>query len=556
MPLRLVGRVGERTLRLLLREGTNLVGSAAECDVRLEHPTVSRTHAELRVGGGHVELRDLDSRNGTFVGQRRARSENVAPGADIAFGHVQLRLETVDEADVEAAVSLPAPRAAEVGPGAGPATVRTKPVEVFALEKLPGLLRRAAAGSEPTALAQAAGAAAFESLPVEAIQINAGDAVVFEAHREASATAVERSGTSGELTLRVRFGEPAAAEAYAPVVDLLSTLLALAAHSDPPPPSAATPPQPPDPPSVVSEVQQLYLEAAKVARGDVGVLIGGESGTGKEVLARYIHAASPRAQRPFVALNCAALPRDLLETELFGIERGVATGVEARPGKFELAHGGTLFLDEIGDMAAETQAKLLRVLQEGAVYRIGGREPRPAAVRVVSATNRDMDRLLASGAFREDVYYRIATWSVRLPPLRQRRADIPNLAAHFLAREASRLGLRVRGISRTALDAMVGHPWPGNVRQLEKEIARAVLFLGDGDLLDSASLSPGLKDAAPRGGKTGGRLAEALEAVERAEILEALARCAQDVPRAAEELGLSRSTLYRRMKALGIEPPP
>jgi two-component system response regulator AtoC len=300
----------------------------------------------------------------------------------------------------------------------------------------------------------------------------------------------------------------------------------------------------------VPAVRKVYADAVRVARGDVGALISGESGTGKEVLARYLHAASPRAGRAFVALNCAALPRDLLEAELFGIERGVATGVEARPGKFELAHEGTLFLDEIGDMSLETQAKLLRVLQERTVHRLGGVAPRPADTRVVAATNRDMKGLLAEHAFREDLYFRIATWTAELPPLRERRPDIPGLAAHFLSREASRLGVKVAGISRAALDRLVAHEWPGNVRQLENEMARAVLFLADGELLDTGRLSPEIRSANPL--SRGGRLEDTLAHVEREEIRKALEAEDGDVGKAAERLGLGRSTLYRRMKQLGL----
>jgi transcriptional regulator with PAS, ATPase and Fis domain len=229
----------------------------------------------------------------------------------------------------------------------------------------------------------------------------------------------------------------------------------------------------------------------------------------------------------------------------------VATGVDARAGKFELAHGGTLFLDEIGDMALETQARILRVLQEREVYRIGGQAPRKAAVRVVAATNRDVPRLLEEGRFREDLYYRVATWLAEMPPLRQRRADIPNLAAHFLARECARRGVRARGISKAALLALQAHPWPGNVRQLENEMARAALFLGDGDLLDTARLGPAFREPAPA---TGGRLEDVLERAERDAIARALQEQGHDVTAAAAALGLGRSTLYRRMKALGLTP--
>jgi transcriptional regulator with PAS, ATPase and Fis domain len=296
---------------------------------------------------------------------------------------------------------------------------------------------------------------------------------------------------------------------------------------------------------------RIYESAARVAAGDVSVLITGESGTGKEVLARYIHNASKRAQGPFVALNCAALPRDLLESELFGIERGVATGVEARAGKFELADNGTLFLDEIGDMAPDTQVRLLRVLQEREVFRLGGRDPRPARIRVIAATNRDVAACLADGRLREDLYHRIATWVVHLPPLRERRADIPNLAAHFLAREAARAGRRVGGISRAAVDALRRYEWPGNIRQLENEMSRAVLFLEDDEILDTVRINPAILS-----GRTdvagSGRLEETLAAVERRAIVDALAAANGDVEAAAEKLGLSRATLYRRMKALDI----
>ena len=557
MPFRLVGRVGEKTVSLLLPEGSNVVGSAADSTVRIDHPTVSRSHAELRVSSERVELRDLDSRNGTFVESRRVSEATLLPGASVAFGHVELRLEQVDEADLKPGFSLrEAPPPAPSEPSSPFSTVRTKPVETFAIEKLPSLLQLLAEGADETRLAQAAGSALFETLPVLAVEVAvSGEGLLFRAERPvANVQGVPLATGDDDLELRVTFPDAQGRDIYRPLVESVATLLRLASSRKPsrgrPLPAA---PALPEPPSIVAEVQRLYAEAARVARGDIGVLVCGESGTGKEILARYIHAASPRAQGPFVALNCAALPRDLLETELFGIEKGVATGVDARPGKFELAHGGTLFLDEIGDMALETQAKILRVLQEGSVHRLGAVAARKAEVRVVAATNRDMDRLLAERAFREDVYYRIATWTARLPPLRERRADIPNLAAYFLAREADRAGVGARGISRAALDALASHDWPGNIRQLEKEMARAVLFLADGELLDTARLSTQIRQ--PGRESRGTRLADVLERVEREEILAVLGRCEGDVEKAAEALDLGRSTLYRRMKALGIEPP-
>jgi len=309
----------------------------------------------------------------------------------------------------------------------------------------------------------------------------------------------------------------------------------------------------PDPPSVEPRVQEIYAQARRVARGDVSVLILGESGTGKEVLARFIHAASPRCGGAFLGLNCAALGRDLLEAELFGIEKGVATGVDARPGKFEQAHGGTLFLDEIGDMGPETQAKILRVLQSGEVFRLGSREPRIVSVRVLAATNRSVDRMMAAGEFRRDLFHRIAGWVVEMPPLRGRRGDIPNLAAYFLGREAARLGVRIAGISRAAVEALVAHAWPGNVRELENEMARAALFLEDGELLDLSRLAPHIARSRPRHGRTS--LAEVLAVAERGEIMRVLSATGGDMDAAAGELGVSRATLYRRVKDLAIEVP-
>jgi transcriptional regulator with PAS, ATPase and Fis domain len=297
-------------------------------------------------------------------------------------------------------------------------------------------------------------------------------------------------------------------------------------------------------------VRTLYEQAAKLAASDVGILITGESGTGKEVLARYVHDASPRADGPFVAVNCAALPNDLLDSELFGVESGAATGVTERSGRFEQSHGGTLFLDEIGDMRSETQAKILRVLEGREIYRLGGTRPRPADVRVLAATNRDVEAMLAEGRFRRDLYHRIADWRAELPPLRRRRADVPNLAAWFLRRACDRRGVASAGISQAALDLLVAHSWPGNIRELEREMGRAALLLDDGQLLESQHLRPEIAER--HGASVAGTLAQRVAETERHAIREALAEAA-DADAAAAALGVSRATLYRRIKKLGLD---
>ena len=306
-------------------------------------------------------------------------------------------------------------------------------------------------------------------------------------------------------------------------------------------------PRLPEPETLDGQVGEIYDQALRIARGEIAVLIRGGSGCGKEVLAKFIHRASQRAGEAFLALNCAALPRDLLEAELFGVERGVATGVDARPGLFERAHGGTLFLDEVGDMAPDTQAKILRVMQEGEVNRLGSARPRPARARILAATNRDLGTMIEQGLFRRDLFHRLTYWQVTLPALSQRRADIPNLAVYFLDRECRRLGVRTGGLTRSAMATLLAYPWPGNVRQLERQMVRSALFLGDGEPLDRVHLDGLAHRQPPPGGLDG-----FLESVERRAIEQALAAAGGDVGRAAERLDLGRSTLYRRVKHLGI----
>jgi DNA-binding NtrC family response regulator len=315
----------------------------------------------------------------------------------------------------------------------------------------------------------------------------------------------------------------------------------------------------------------VYRLVQRAAPTRATVLVTGESGTGKELVARALHAAGPRARRPFVALNCAALPAELAEAELFGHVRGAFTGaVHDRAGLFEAADGGTLFLDEIGDMPLGLQAKLLRVLEAGEVTRVGATRPVAVDVRVVAATHRGLDALVAAGRFRDDLRYRVAVLTVELPPLRERREDVPALAAHFLAHFAERHAVPPRPLADDARRALLAHDWPGNVRELRNAIERALL-LADGDAIAAADLP-----AEVRGSTAPLRPAEAaaadlpfvearrraLDAFDRAFLAAALERHGGNVSAAARVLGLHRPSLQKLIARLGLRgdgagvPPP
>ncbi|RKY65066.1 MAG: hypothetical protein DRP99_00905 [Candidatus Latescibacterota bacterium] len=284
----------------------------------------------------------------------------------------------------------------------------------------------------------------------------------------------------------------------------------------------------------------------KVAPTDATVLVLGESGTGKELVARRIHHTSPRRDKPLVAVHCATFPENLLESELFGYERGAFTGATRRKvGHFEYADGGTIFLDEVGELPASVQAKLLRFLQERQFTRLGGVEPVRVDVRVIAATNRDLEREVREGRFREDLFYRLNVFPIELPPLRERREDIPLLVEHFLRQRNRPPDV----ISPEAMEALLAYDWPGNVRELENVIERALILAGEGritpDLLPFGRPKAGAKVELPDEGVN-------LEEVERELIIQALEKAGWNKAKAAKLLGITRRRLYSRMEALGI----
>jgi formate hydrogenlyase transcriptional activator len=299
-------------------------------------------------------------------------------------------------------------------------------------------------------------------------------------------------------------------------------------------------------------LRQVMDKVQQVAATDATVLITGETGTGKEVIARAIHALSQRKDKVMVKLNCAAIPESLVESELFGHEKGAFTGALARKlGRFELADQGSLFLDEVGELPLELQAKLLRILQEGEFERVGGTETRRVDVRIIVATNRDLVRSAREGSFRADLYYRLNVFPITLPPLRSRKEDLPLLVQHFVRKYAEKYGKQIETVPQSIMTALYAHDWPGNVRELQHVLERAVILTRGAELAFEADfLDPGNPPSAPR--------VETLEEVERAHILKVLEAAGWRVSGkqgAAELLGLKRSTLESRMKSLGITRP-
>jgi Nif-specific regulatory protein len=297
----------------------------------------------------------------------------------------------------------------------------------------------------------------------------------------------------------------------------------------------------------------MYEQVAQVAATNTTVLIRGESGTGKELIAHSIHYNSLRAKKPFVKVSCAALPDSLIESELFGYEKGAFTGADTRKkGRFELAEGGTLFLDEIGDVPLATQVKLLRVLQEREFERVGGTETVKVNVRLLAATNRDMEKLIAAGTFREDLYYRLNVFAIFVPPLRDRKADLLMLADHFLDKFSQEHGKSIKRISTPAIDMLASYHWPGNVREMENALERAVLMC-DGQVIHAHHLPPSLQTAEASGTVMRVSLSDSVAAYEKDLIQDTLKTTRGNRAKAARLLDTTERILSYKVRNYGID---
>lgn len=475
--------------RRQLDQGRWRIGRGGDCDVRIDARGVSREHVEIEIfGDGGCALRDLGSTNGSRLDGRRFQTIACVGDAVLDLGGVRLRLHEHRDAPTGFAFRTGHELPESVSPTGSYGTHLStlgaclrdalwrelKPAQSTVFDWLPRIV-----------------AAWASALELGALHLTDRDGVVFAAAGAAeSLVPIVETGNWRVLTDADSASQhPVLASVLAPLLEFLP--LAEPAAS----PGEGTMVDPPGVPSRNRELVRRLRALQRVARTRVHVLVLGETGVGKEALARWVHDLSPRHAGPFVAINCGALPRDLLDAELFGIERGAATGVEARAGVFERAHGGTLFLDELGDMPPETQVRLLRTVEEGRILRIGGKRLIDVDVRLVGATHRDLSAEVASGRFRLDLYHRLSGFEIEIPPLRERREDIAPLAFHFFARALADNRLRSPGMTSAALSALQAHPWPGNVRELKQAIEAATAMLHDGEALDHLHLPERVRGA-------------------------------------------------------------
>ncbi len=602
---RLRGEVNGEVMTFHLATGEYRVGALRENEICLQVDTVSRRHAVIRREGSTVTVEDRGSKNGVWVNGVRVERSVLRPGDWVGFGPVVLYLEEIDPADSELAIGLEDGRLERHRRSARDDTetrARRKEDEPPRWVTLLSALMRLLAGDHDPDLGPAmdllrrelgAGAAALvectrpePSVLACAGKMKAPPPDVLARAPELAERAKTRATVAAQLDedpepvawamgavdgldpwLLVVWGEFPDRRASRP---LLEAVLRLLLHARPEPVYLGAGPakqrQLPDltvPPDHVvgrsAAMRRVYEQLRQLVCGDIPVLILGETGVGKEHVARILHQSSDRAEGPFVAVNCAAIPPELLEAELFGIERGVATGVTARPGKFQLAAGGTLFLDEIGDMSLDLQAKVLRALQQMEVHPLGAPLPQRIDVRVVTATNTRLSERILDGRFRRDLYYRVAGFTVQIPPLRERKEDIPALVEHFLRKYAAEVEKPIRGITVKALKALTEAPWLGNVRELEHEVRRLVYLCPPGQAIDSTLLSPEV--AYPAAGLDLGSLGlegdlslePRVAELERKLISIALARTRGNRSKAAKLLGISRNGLALKMDRLGIE---
>ncbi len=597
---RLVGDMEGVHREFILEPGEHRVGSLPENEVSVAASDVSRRHAVIRVNANSVHLEDLKSTNGTFVNGVQVTRSDLAPDDWIQFGSVLLTLERVDRGDLALGIASDSENSnSEAGAERTEHTTqlgrtRDRYARWHALANSvadmlfgdrssnPGpTLERFREGLNATAVA----VLRLERGTEATVHAISGHAETIDGSR--IDTAIERlrfenPGTfagayleePSPLIVVARSAGPDDLDALVitggdldqDLVPICELVLRILLHAGPvvQDEDLATTHLEPEPlvfpaghvRGVSSASLAVYEKLQALRTSTTPVLIIGETGVGKEHVVQILHASSDRADGPLRVINCAAIPAELLEAELFGIEAGVATGVAGRKGAFREADGGTLFFDEIGAMPLALQAKLLRALQENEVHPVGARHPVPVDVRIVEATNLDLTAAIKNETFRSDLYYRIAGCEINVAPLRKRRDDIPALVRVFLESHTTESGKRIRGLSVSALTRLQNAAWPGNVRQLEHEVRRLVSICPDGATIESPMISPEITAASPLDDEIADddlTLKHHVDALERQLLRRAINRANGNLARAARLLGLSRNGLVMKMQRLNID---
>ncbi len=599
---RLIGEVDGLPVDFDLEPGDNTVGALAGNSICLPVPHVSRRHAVISVDDDGVWLVDLESKNGCFVNGVRVRKKILKPDDWIQFGPVVLTFEIIRSEERVLGVtgntasnpSSPITRADGTDRDFS-TELAIRSVHSRAWGEILNEFTAAVFGPEKPDLNGAVNTLARceQSVGVAFLRANPGAPPVIEAYGGdpvflakinpglIAAARPARPGTPGITSGGFSFDCPTVSAVHwtgatwshaligvgrrvhssvGPILETALRILMYVLQQETPELFSPAPSGPSFPPWHVvghsKPMQEMYRRLAAFGKANMPVLITGETGVGKEHIVRILHKNSNRAHGPLRIVNCTAIPRDLLEAELFGIERGVATGVERRTGKIRLADRGTLFLDEIGDMDPELQGKILRVLQEREVHPIGCAEPVSVDVRIVTATHADLAARVRRGQFREDLYFRISGCEVRVPALRERREDIPALVHHFFNKTLDESGKSIRGLSIKALEELVNAPWPGNVRQLQREIERLVALCPEGRTVESALIStsvlhPEIRTPGPDK-DVDLNLKRRLAGLERRLIRQALEQAQGNQSEAARLLGVSRNGLRMKIGRLGV----
>ena len=577
----LVARFDGQSIRWPLPSGEARLGSSASNDIRLPFPGVSRSHALLiRTAEGFV-LRDTGSKNRLFVGDRRVDEVQLSPGVPVQIGRAFLSIEDLSTSDIDIGLALVDPpqyseRSEDTDGGDAvspvPAAIRfMRQIELAGKKKVRREVQswiraaREAIGADALVLLQNDSLVAASGPCPDALIDRITSAVQLDRKPQPSAIRILMDRTVLTSRMPGRGHLRCCAAVFRQAADSIEEwrrdVFEFAARKfldiEEPFEADAVPETPLRIPAgmVIGEsaaVQNLLSQIRATVGSRIDVLLWGETGTGKELFAQLIHQSGPTASGPFIAINCAAIPSELLESELFGVQGRVATGVDPRPGLFVQADGGSIFLDEIGELAEPLQAKLLRVLQEREVLSLGAASPRKINVRVIASSNKNLLERTEAGVFRADLYYRLRGLQFHIPPLRERREDIPALVLAFVTRASEEHGRHLTGVSRKALKLLMEHDWPGNVRELKSEIDRAVLVCPRGGTLQAEHLGA-VRWAVERrvGAKEPARthdLESQLLDVERAAIERALAAANGNKSVAARILGISRNGLTMKLR--------